>query len=111
MMSDLEAETWCENLARRFPDLASVLDEHLRDNDSLLPHVFMGDVTRYVLANGRERRGLVQHLEESLALGGEIEELVALSFVENLPTPEELAQALADVEGPRIRAEWQRQRL
>ena len=43
---------FCESLVRHCPDLKELLAEHISDYDELLPNVFLGDVTRYVLADG-----------------------------------------------------------
>jgi hypothetical protein len=36
-------------LVHRFPALLSLLQRHLVNYDGLLPHVFMGDVTRWIV--------------------------------------------------------------
>jgi hypothetical protein len=51
-------------LVSRHSDLAPILDEHLRDNGELLPHVFFGDVTRY--ASELARRGDTGRLDPLL---------------------------------------------
>jgi hypothetical protein len=84
--SSPEFVTW---LVARHPGLAPVLDEHLGDNDELLPHVLFGDVTRY--ASALARRGSLDDLSPLLAdLDGaldasddEVDNLIAVSFVEN----------------------------
>ena len=38
---------FCDRLAERHADLASLLAEHRRDNDETLPHLFMADVERW----------------------------------------------------------------
>jgi len=107
---DSNSEAFCEELARLFPDVASVLSNHLADNDELLPHVFMGDVTRYVLSDPPSRQALVNHLDEALREGGtDLQELVAVSFVENLESSEELERALKGIDARTIREEWHRQ--
>jgi hypothetical protein len=109
-MSMTPAE-FCESLAHKYPDIAKILTEHFSDNDELLPHVFLADVTRYVLANGPCRKPIVKYLDESFAAyGKEVEDLVAVSFVEYLVNSEELDVATNGVDAPQIRAEWFRQR-
>lgn len=80
-----------ESLLRLVPDLMPIYEEHLTDNDTLLPHVFMGDVTRFVISKANDPRGrngvaeLLAYLEAGLENGSEeIEELIVVSFVENL---------------------------
>ena len=40
-------QEFVEELARVDARLAELLAEHKRDNDEVLPHVFMGDVARF----------------------------------------------------------------
>jgi hypothetical protein len=42
--------SFIKELLRTVPELQPAYAEHLNDNDTLLPHVFMGDVTRFVIA-------------------------------------------------------------
>ena len=101
---------FCQELAQQIPDIAEILSKHVNDYDELLPHVFMGDVTRYVSNDGSHRTDVVQALEKAFANEGpEVEELIAVSFVENLETQEELKKALSGVDAPRLVAEWKRQ--
>lgn len=83
--------SFIEYLLRLVPELKSNYDEHLADNDTLLPHVFMGDVTRFAITEADKPRSqivlvrLLDCLEEGLKGGGdEVEELIVVSFVENL---------------------------
>jgi hypothetical protein len=100
---------FCEELAETFPDLGNILNEHLAEYDELLPHPFMADVTRYVLKDGPQRVGIVQHLENAFKCRGEgIEELIAVSFVENIETRDELNIALNGVTNTNLRQQWER---
>ena len=102
---------FCEALANKIPDIATILAEHISDNDEILPHVFLADVTRYILANGASRKQIVKYLDESFTVHGhDIEELIAVSFVEYLVDSDELDIAIEGVDVPNIRAEWTRQR-
>lgn len=68
-------QDWCTQLVTRLigdaPALAPRLEDHLVDNGELLPHVFMGDVTRFV-CNGMDVGDegaairIVQMLEEAM---------------------------------------------
>ena len=103
---------FCKNLAKKFPDIASILAEHLSDYDKLLPYVFLADVTRYVLANEQSRKLVVEHLESMFATGrAAVENLIALSFVQNLENEDDLNCAMKGAQAPRLRAEWIRQRM
>jgi hypothetical protein len=105
-----ETKRLCEQLASQFRGVGALLEEHLADNGELLPHVFFGDLTRYVLAGGEDKVVVVQHLEDAMYSGvPSVQELIAVSFVENIETQDELAQVLVDVNGNKIREEWNRQ--
>lgn len=85
------------------PALAPLYEEHLATYGELLPHVLMGDVSRAVLdLHARDDRalgGILERLEEGMRAGSEdIQELVAVSFAENVA-----AEAHAD---PAFRARF-----
>lgn len=105
-----ETKELCERLASQFREVGALLEEHLAENGQLLPHVFMGDLTRYVLASGGDKVAVVQFLEDTLGRRApSVDELIAVSFVENINTQDELAQILVGVDGNKIREEWNRQ--
>ncbi|MEI7924282.1 MAG: hypothetical protein WCJ40_20430 [Planctomycetota bacterium] len=96
-----------QDLAQRFNELDSLLHEHVAYYDEILPHVFMGDVTRYVLSGGSQRQEIVRHLNGAFVNGAtEVRDLIAVSFVENIDSEEELELALQDVTAEALRAEW-----
>ena len=106
----MKTAEFCENLARECPALSDLLAEHKADYDDISPRVFLGDVTRYVLAGGTKRRDIVTYLNKSVSSGDpDVENLVAVSFVENLESREELESAVAGVNASQIVAEWERQ--
>jgi hypothetical protein len=85
------------NVLEKVPSFAPIYDEHIKDNDELLHHVLMGDITRYAIRlyrEGRKKRDsrshetldtILQLLEEAIqSPDANLQELVALSFVENL---------------------------
>jgi len=82
-------------LVWRFPDLMDDLGEHLADNNrELLPHVFMATVEKWAesLLAGRtgELAALLDFLADGVAGGFEsVQNLIDVSFVENLPYPDE----------------------
>jgi len=98
---------FCEQFAKMFADVGNILNEHLADCDELLPHLFMADVTRYALKGGLQRVGIVQHLENAFKCSDKgIEELIAVSFVENIETHDELNLALNGIKGDNLRRQW-----
>jgi len=104
--------SYCEDLAKQCPDVRELLDDHINDNDELLPHVFFGDVTRWILADRPGRIQVVKFLDQHISGGNsDIENLIAVSFIENLESQEELEQALANADAYCLRNEWVRQRM
>ena len=103
-------------LVERFPSLAPLLEEHLTDNfGELLPHIFLGDVVRWVLAlmataraeesltAQRELHEFLCRLEDTYAGGNEeLQELLSVSFLENLPRSGEDGAEIRNQLGPNL---------
>ena len=105
-----DPKTFSEELAHEFPVLSELLREHLADYDEIFPHVFMADVTRRILLDVEERRRIVSFLDQSLReQGDDIQNLIAVSFVENLSSKEELERALEGTVASTVRKEWAKQ--
>ena len=107
--------SFIEELLRRVPELKAVYDEHLLDNDTLLPHVFMGDVSRFAIAEAEKPLGrasvstVLEHLEEGLKSGSdEVKELIVVSFVENLIGETSSLKVLKPLMGSTLKAEVER---
>lgn len=104
-------------LVGRFQVLGPILREHVSDNfGELLPHVFVGDLTRYVVAEFvREEGGsaseyptlrqILDELEEASARGDEVSALIAVSFLENLPRRGESGAGILALLGPGLRSQ------
>ena len=101
--------SFIRSMAARFPGLEPVLAEHVKDHPQVLPHLFFGDVTRYALSLVRvgrpdqtpELHRLLDFLEETFSGGDEeLQELIAVSFLENF------GKALATRAGPRYHHAW-----
>lgn len=94
------------DLVRARPELRLLLDEHLEDNDGeLLPHVFFGDVTRWLVGNAGDKpeavRVVLDLLESAWSAQEEsVHEVIALSFLDDLGPDEAAALQL----GPRLEA-------
>jgi len=111
-MADRFPATGCvKQLLERVPELQPAYEEHLRDYDEVLPHVFFGEVTRYVVV--RVRAGeigvsspvgrILDFLERCAASGDEqVEELVWVSFLENLVEYDDVLLALRGLIGPNL---------
>lgn len=102
---------FCEELVRQVPDLASVLAEHIEDNDELLPTIFLADVARHLLAGGGGRVPALGYLEQHmLPEQPDLENMIAVSFIEHLESEDQLQKLTQGVETPRLQEEWSRQR-
>jgi hypothetical protein len=98
------------DLIRLVPELEPAYREHVVFNEELLLHLFMGDVTRFAIerASGRSNEPvlarLLGYLEERLANGSEeVQELIVVSFVENLQGEVPAILALAPAMGQLLR--------
>jgi hypothetical protein len=106
----MTAKSFIEELLRVVPELRPAYEIHLVDNATLLPHVFMGDVARFVVVESasHEKQSTLVHLvgflENALTDGGkEIQELIAASFVENLIGETKALQSLKVLMGPNLK--------
>ncbi len=109
---NMTTESFIQQLLRRSPELKSTYDAHVADNDGLLPHVFMGDVTRFTIRQTTQPEsqeilmGLLEQIESGLVDGSdEVKELIAVSFVENLCGEEEALESLSPIMGFNLREE------
>jgi hypothetical protein len=109
-------DSFVRSMVERFPSMRDVLDEHLEEFGELLPYVFFGDVTRHVVLllqtrstsgarQERELRSILDHLEDAYAGGSpQIQDLIHVSFLENLPRPGESGSELRRMVGPKLSA-------
>jgi hypothetical protein len=102
----------------RFPALRPLYDEHSRDNyDEILPHVFFGDVTRFVveaLDSGSVEAASIKELLDFLGdayvradatnFHEGIRNLIAVSFLEYLMFPQNGGEVSArELLGPTLK--------
>jgi hypothetical protein len=83
-------------LAAKMPALRARLEQHRADFDELLPHVFMGDVSRYAIeqyhhfargaGDAADALRLLFSITEVAAREGteDVKELISVSFLENI---------------------------
>jgi len=102
--------SFVEELLCVVPELQLAYTAHLNANGTLLPHVLIGDVTRFVIAEASKPSEsttlarLLDFLEEGLATGREdVKELIVVSFVENLIGEREAIQSLKALMGPNLK--------
>jgi hypothetical protein len=117
-----KTERFSSDLANRFPSLGAVLAEHMKDNfGAILPHVFFGDVTRWLvglvtvantaeaLRNRKELTSALGYLENAYNSGDEeLQELISVSFLENLPRPGERGAEIRQMVGPSLSGQLKR---
>ena len=90
------------NVLEKAPGFAPIYDEHIKDNDEVLHHVLMGELTTYAIKlyrTGHKERddrsretldAILDLLEQAIqSPDGNLQELVAVSFVENLGRADE----------------------
>lgn len=90
-------QNFFEQLLSSVPSFLPVYKEHIEDNDELLHHVLMGDLTRFFIQLYRagykegdsDKRNAFRKVMEVLDRGllspdEKLQELIAVSFLENL---------------------------
>lgn len=99
-------------LVANFPYLEPLLQDHVEDFGEVIPHVFFGDLTRYAVTafiqgdDMEQLKDLLAELERAFHAGNdEVANLIAVSFVENLPSPGEQGEDIRELLGPGLRAE------
>jgi hypothetical protein len=115
-MTKFTYDSFPENLRASVPGFERVYDEHLADYDELLPHVLLGDLVRFlsneVALHGPESAALRQAmllLEQAMASADpRLEELVAVSFLENLDADDPSFPVITSLLGPRLEEQFKR---
>jgi hypothetical protein len=95
------------------PELRVLHDEHVDFYGEILPYVLLADVVRWVVdavktdssapPNDAPWARLLDFIEyEFNSASGEVQNLIALGFVENLPEPAECVDRLISSLGPKV---------
>ena len=99
-------------LLEAVPELRTVYAEHIDDNDGLLEHVLMGDVTRFAEylyfedSNSECLVRLVEFLDKAYASNDEkLKELISVSFLENLSRDKESFKGVRAMLSTRLNGE------
>lgn len=110
--SDVE---FIHDLAESLPALRLMLSEHIEDNfGEVLPHMFLGDVLRWMLSREAEDvqgeiAAVMSILEEAFSAGdARRKELISTGFVENLPRSGEAGAEIRRRLGPNLMGEASR---
>ncbi len=105
-----------QRLIERVPELRGMYQQHVQFNGELLPHVFLGEVCGYVEEQVRSGdvtgqgllRRIVDFFECAIASGDEdVQELISVSFVENLAWQEDVFERIEGLLGENLRREFQ----
>ena len=94
----IEIQQLFEKIAEAAPGFRLVMEEHLADNDALLPHVLMADCGRFVASyftgekkmagdppSADELRGVLAAIDAAMGDGDEpTQNVVSVSFVEQI---------------------------
>lgn len=115
-MTVLDYEHFAELLRAQVTGFDRIYDQHVRDYDQVLPHVLLGDLVRFlsdeVRIHGEGSKALCEAmdlLERGMGSADpKLQELVAVSFLENLDPGDEAFPAIHRLYGPRLRAESQK---
>ena len=87
------------------PAIDVIVAAHIADNAEVLPHLLLAEIARWMLAKGPNPR-VLSVLEQYLVMGEpDVQDLIAVSFVENLIGGE---GAVRWALGPRLAAELRR---
>lgn len=103
-------------LVYRFRVLMPLLQEHLDAYDEMIPHLFLGDVTRWIVdrVSGVAAVDPIIHdilafFEVGFKAGGNSEkELISVSFLENFPLRSERGSDLRGLVGPELKKELEK---
>lgn len=102
-----ESLAFCKRLSSLSPGIAAILHAHIADYDEVLPHVLLGEVTRYLIASAIPEKSVVEALNVELREGHcEVRELIAVSFVENIENQAELQHLTQNYSAEEIVHQW-----
>lgn len=111
--------TFIHELTSAVPQLKGLLTQHVAEYGELLPHVYMGEVSRFTVeqhhqsaAGARGPRSVLEELfatiERADTEGSEdVKELISVSFLENIAEEMVASADLQSFLGPTLRRELQ----
>lgn len=90
-------------------ELLPILDEHLIDDQQVVPHLVMADVLRWLVTHRLEQpeliRSVLEWLEKAYVEGDDaIRDVIAVSGVEMIPDPGQPGSDLRLLLGPHLTA-------
>ena len=111
-------DSFVPKLLAELPGFKRIYDEHLQAYDEVLPHVLVGDLTRYVIASYRQMstdttgkarqvvdRALALLEQSTQSSDSRLQELVSVSFLENLQQADEDYDGIKALLGPHLEKE------
>lgn len=102
-------DNFVKQLLAAAPEISDIHQQHMKDNDEILPHVLLGEVTRFVInahrnSNVELRTRILDFLECAVSSPDDkLQELVVVSFLENLHQAGEDYEGLKKLLGPNLR--------
>lgn len=118
-MTDINFTVFPKLLREQIPGFDRLYDEHVRDYDEVLSHVLVGELVRF-LSDQVRRHGdscaalgpAMDLLEQGMgSTDPKLQELVAVSFLENLDPQDSSFHAIARLFGPRLREQYDKYTL
>ncbi len=109
-----ESQAAIRSLVSEHEMLQPILDEHVRDGDEILPHVLMADIARFMGALVADRsddpvvmrdvEAIIGTLDTQFREGGyAVRNVVAVSFLEQLPSTGEPGTEVRELLTPALR--------
>lgn len=104
-----------DTLLKQVPELRELYEEHIKHDPEILPHVFFADMTWHIVDLLRDSTTeipsevvrLLDLFEDALGSGHEdVQELIGVSFVENLTGYGDLVARLRGLFGPNLIKEF-----
>lgn len=113
-MTNLTYDSFADQLRQEVPGFEHVYDEHVADHDEVLPHVLLGDLVRFLSREIELRGANSVALKQAMSLmeGGmcspdpRLQELVAVSFLENLDPGDTSFSTIRMLFGPRLEEQY-----
>ena len=115
------ANEFINQFTQEFPEQANLVDQSINNYGELLPHFFVADLVRFLVAKYCELKrqdeniNLIKRIMEFMehqfvSAPPLIVELIAVSFVENMPYEHEGGARIVDLLPASLKAELARQR-
>lgn len=113
---DLTYNSFPDQLRTTVPGFDRVYDEHIVDHDEVLPHILLADLVRFLSSevelHGAKSKALRQAmplLERGMnSRDPRVQELVAVSFLENLDPGDPHFPTIRSLFGPKLEEQYRK---